>query len=143
MKIRHLLDPRLLYLYAQAIRLTLHAQRMRTQPIPDVIRHLTRLKALPAHVDTDKARRAAIAAGRHLSRFGFLDTCVVRALVLGTLLCDYRAVALKIGFGLEDKQAALPQVSGHAWLLVDNQELLQDTANAVHQEARSFALSRS
>ena len=114
-------EPIDLVLFGEALRLTRTAQRIRTEPLEQVVRSLSS-GALVAHATSPL--RAALAANRAGIRgarwFGWLDTCLTKSLTAGGLLAKRRRVVLRVGFRPGD---AATTVDGHAWLGVDGEEL--------------------
>jgi hypothetical protein len=106
-----------LLLFLSALRLAVAAQRVRRDPLPELVR---RLGALRQPVTTPEPARAARAATRACSRigrwFGGLDTCLTRSLVAGAMLAARGDVVLHVGFRSGHE---LP-IDGHAWLVVGN-----------------------
>lgn len=137
------LRPRLLIAYAQALRLTLAAQSVTARPLTQVIDQLTRQRGLPHRLAVADGIRAALAAVRHLGRAGYLDSCLVQALVLGTLLCDAHDVELVIGFRPADQRDDHGDIAGHAWLTVDGHVYLQEAAASHYVSSRSFTIRRA
>ncbi len=116
-----LLGPGDLVLFAEALRLTRAAQRIRSEPLDEVVSQVSG-GAIFAH--TGNPRRAALAANRAGARgarwFGWLDTCLTKSLAAGGLLATRRRVVLRVGFrpGSEATEA-----DGHAWIGIDGEEL--------------------
>ena len=115
------LTPADLLLFAEALRLTRRAQRVRGEPLEEVVR-LVAGGGLVAH--TDLPQRAALAANRAGARgarwFGWLNTCLTKSLTAGGLLATRRQVVLHVGFR-PGSEASM--VDGHAWLGVDGKEI--------------------
>jgi hypothetical protein len=103
-------------LAAEAMSLARKAQSVRTTALPQVVDRLQRR----GWVGTDDTARALVAATRAGSRgerwFGWLNTCLTRSLVAGSLLTRLCEVELHVGFRPGDGEEA---VDGHAWLEVD------------------------
>lgn len=79
---------------------------------------LLALGSLPRGVDPDAAWVAAARGSRYRSRWrGGLDTCLVRALVAGTMVADRDGVVLHVGF--RPDPCGVARVDGHAWVSVD------------------------
>lgn len=114
-------SPRDFRLFLHAFRLAHHAQDVRRRPLPALAAALPRLRGLPRGLDPDEALRATLRAVARGERwFGWLGTCLVKALVLSTLLSDRDAVELVLGFRPPDGSAAL---DGHAWVRVGSREI--------------------
>lgn len=104
-------------LFLVAFRLARHAQGVTQSPLPEVVDRLLALKSLPCDVDPGAAWVAAIRGSRYRARWsGGLDTCLIRALVAGTLLSDRPDVMLHIGF--RPDPTGIARADGHAWLAV-------------------------
>lgn len=85
--------------------------------VPDVMERMARIRWLPRNVEPMQARCASLRASRRLSRWrGFDDTCLVRALVLGTLVGDQPDVALHFGF--RPGERGVSDLNGHAWITI-------------------------
>jgi len=87
------------------------SQQVRHRPVVDVIHDLLGSTWLPRAV---------------LARFGGLDSCLTRALVLGALVSDQDDVVLHLGFRPSTQLRA--PIDGHAWLTVQNRNVSDDTA---------------
>ena len=115
------LTPADLLLFAEALRLTHRAQRVRDEPLEEVVR-LVAGGGLVAH--TNLPHRAALAANRAGARgarwFGWLNTCLTKSLTAGGLLAARRQVVLHVGFRPGSETS---MVDGHAWLGVDGDEV--------------------
>jgi hypothetical protein len=82
---------------------------------------LPRLGGLPRHVDADDALRATLRAVSRGERwFGWLGTCLVKALVLSALVADRQDVELVLGVR---KGTGGAPVDGHAWVRVGSREI--------------------
>lgn len=104
-------------LFVTAFRLAGRAQAVAHAPLPDVVVALVRQRGLPRAVDPAAAWVAAARGCRYRARWrGGLDTCLIRALVAGTLLSDRPDVVLHIGFR-PDRTGAV-RADGHAWLAI-------------------------
>ena len=104
-------------LFAAAFGLAGRAQAVVRQPLPDIISALVRHRGLPRSVDPAAAWAAACRGCRYRAHWrGGLDTCLVRALVAGTLISDRPDVVLHIGFCPDP--AGVARADGHAWLVV-------------------------
>lgn len=79
---------------------------------------MTGLRSLPRRVTPAAAERATARACGRLGRWsGARDSCLVRAMVLGTLLSDRPAVVLHVGFRPGDSPTAA--LGGHAWITLE------------------------
>lgn len=129
-------------LFVNAIRLTYIAQTIQWRPLPKVIARLEVLWWLPCNADVEAARRATLRACGRLARWaGGLDTCLVRALVLGTLLADREGVVLHLGFRPGNTGAGI--ADGHAWLTLNGDPLLDpETGGAAYVESLQLPMRR-
>lgn len=139
----HLLNPRLWVAYIQALRLVLAAQAVAALPLTQVIKQLTSRRHLPYRPSIADSLRASRAASRHLGRVGYLDTCLIQALVLGTLVCDSHKVELVIGFRPAAPRETQQDIAGHAWLTIDGRPYLQEAETSDYVKSRSFAIKRA
>ena len=105
-----------LALFAHALRLAWSAQRLaRGETLPRTAGRMTALRGLPRAVGSAEAGRAAARASVRLARWtGALDSCLVRALVVGALLSDRPRVRVHIGVR-KDGDPADPLLA-HAWV---------------------------
>ncbi|MGV8042276.1 MAG: hypothetical protein AB2L07_20240 [Thermoanaerobaculaceae bacterium] len=104
-------------LFVAAFRLAGRAQVVAHRPLPDVIAVLVRRRGLPRAVDPAAAWAAACRGCCYRARWrGGLDTCLVRALVAGTLMSDRSDVVLHVGF--RPDPGGVARADGHAWLAV-------------------------
>jgi len=109
-------------LFFQALRLTKLAQQVRQRPVDQVARRMTALARLPGNVSGEAAVLAARRAASWWSRLaGGLDSCLVRCLVVGTLLSDRPGIVLHLGFRAATG-AGSPH-DGHAWLTREGRDL--------------------
>lgn len=123
------LNPVDLALFARALWLAKAAQRVRTVPIPAVVADLVQRSGGLAHHPVDRLSRAAVrATGRWAAWFGGSDTCLIRALVLGSLLADRGDVVLNVGF--REGEGSEPGLAGHAWLTVGGEPTGSDADRA-------------
>jgi hypothetical protein len=107
-------------LFLDAFRLAGHAQEVARAPLPDVASRLLALGGLPRGADPDAAWVAAARGCRYRCRWrGALDTCLVRALVAGTLVADRDGVVLHVGF--RPAPSGVARLDGHAWVSVNDQ----------------------
>lgn len=104
-------------LFLRALRLARRAQRVRRVPVPEVVKDIA---SRDGGGRAYSVRRLELAAVRAVSRwrrwFGGLDTCLIRSLVLGSMLAGRGEVMLNIGFRPGEEQ---PSVDGHAWVTVE------------------------
>ena len=142
MRKHSLLKPRLLITYLHALRLAFHAQRIRRQPIPEVISFLTQLRGLPSISNPNYAVSACHVATKHIGYLGQIDTCVIKALVLGTLLCDKHTVTLHIGFRPAENVGNNSTIDGHAWISIANIVYLAEDSVTPYMESRTFEMQR-
>jgi hypothetical protein len=113
-------SPREVVLFLHALRLARQAQAVGRVPLPELVTALARTRFLPAAVDPDAAFRATTrAVSRGTRWFGWLGTCLVKALVLSALLADHDGVELVLG--VRKGKGASP-IDGHAWVRVDGRE---------------------
>lgn len=108
-------------LFLHALRLARRAQAIGRTSLPDLVVRLPRLHGLPRRVDPDDALRATLRAVSRGERwFGWLGTCLVKALVLSALVADRQGVALVLGVR---KGTGGSPVDGHAWVRVGDREI--------------------
>ena len=113
-------NPVELALFLRALPLARRAQRVRAVPIHIVVEDLChRGGGLTAFPVDRLARAADRASDRWHAWFGGLNTCLVRSLVLGSLLAGRGEVVLNLGFRPGDQ--AEPDLAGHAWVTVGGQ----------------------
>jgi hypothetical protein len=113
-------SPREVVLFLHALRLARQAQAVGRVPLPELVTALARTRFLPAAVDPDAAFRATTrAVSRGTRWFGWLGTCLVKALVLSALLADHDGVELVLGVR---KGTGTSPIDGHAWVRVDGRE---------------------
>lgn len=124
-------QPRETVLFLHALRLARGAQEIDRTALPDLVAKLALLRGLPRAVPPDAALRATLRAVSRGERwFGWLGTCLVKALVLSSLLADRGGVAVVIGVR---KGTGASPVDGHAWVRVGDREITllgPDEANA-------------
>jgi hypothetical protein len=114
-------SPREIALFLHALRLARRAQDVGRIPLPRLVTVLPRLSGLPRHVDADDALRATLRAVSRGERwFGWLGTCLVKALVLSALVADRQDVELVLG--VRRGTGGAP-VDGHAWVRVEGREI--------------------
>jgi hypothetical protein len=108
-----------IFAFLSALPLVLAASRVISgEPVYTVLQRLTSRRLLPKRLTVEQARCGADRACRFVKRYRPLDdSCLVRALVLGTLLSDRRGVELHIGFRppMDGQKFA----AGHAWVSVN------------------------
>ena len=133
---------RAIFLFINALRLAWVAQAIQSRPLPEVITRLEALRWLPRGVDEAAARRATLRACGRLARWtGGLDTCLIRALVLGTLLADREGVVLHLGF--RPGSPGTGMASGHAWLTLNGKPWLDpQTGGAPYVESLQLPMRR-
>jgi hypothetical protein len=105
-----------LLLFLRALGLARRAQRVSVEPITLVVEDMKGRGGGNGRYSSDRlALATARATARWARWFGGLDTCLIRSLVLGSMLADRQDVALVVGFrpGAEDVA-----VDGHAWVTV-------------------------
>jgi len=118
-------NPVELALFVRALPLAWRAQRVRTLPVHAVVEDLCRWSAGLHEVSIERLARAADRAGaRWNSWFGGMNTCLIRALVLGALLADRGEVVLNLGFRRGDDPE--PRLAGHAWVTVGGRPVGSD-----------------
>ncbi len=106
-------------LFVRALPLARRAQAVKVEPLPKVVE---RIGARGRGIAVDAAMRAAQRACNRWARwFGGLDTCLTRSLVAGALLAGSHEVVMHIGF--RPPVSDVRPVDGHAWLVVDGEEL--------------------
>jgi hypothetical protein len=112
--------PREVVLFVHALRLARRAQAVGRTPLPALVSTLQGTRLLPAGVDPDAAFRATVRAVPRGARwFGWLGTCLVKALVLSALLGDRDDVELVLGVR---KGTGETPIDGHAWVRVGGRE---------------------
>ena len=131
-----------IFLFVNALRLAWIAQTIQSRPLPKVIARLETLRWLPCGADAEAARRATLRACRRLARWtGALDTCLIRALVLGALLADREGVVLHLGF--RPGNAGAGSADGHAWLTLNGEPILDpETGGAAYVESLRLPIRR-
>jgi hypothetical protein len=113
-------SPREIVLFLHALRLAGRAQAVRRTPLPELVGALPRSRFLPTGVDPDAAFRATTrAVSRGARWFGWLGTCLVKALVLSALVADRDGVELVLGVR---KGTGASPIDGHAWVRVGGRE---------------------
>ena len=112
--------------------------------LPEILTRLVSHRFLPRRFDPRRARCATARACRLLNRFQTLDaSCVVRSLVIGTILSDRRDVYLHIGFRPESELGK--PVCGHAWITLDGVNISDPEtvgANDDYIEAKRIPIRR-
>jgi hypothetical protein len=113
-------SPRELVLFLHAFRLARRAQAIDRTPLPRLVAVLPRLRGLPHGVAPDAALGATLRAVSRGERwFGWRGTCLVKALVLSSLLADREGVELVIGIRKGEGESP---IDGHAWVRVGDTE---------------------
>ena len=113
-------SPRELLLFFHALRLARRAQAVGRTPLPELVVALPRTRFLPEGVDPDAAFRATTrAVSRGMRWFGWLGTCLVKALVLSALVADRDGVELVLG---ARKGTGASPIDAHAWVRVGGRE---------------------
>ena len=102
-----------------ALYLTLRAQRIKNEPLDQLLTRLCNTRWLPTDVELNKAVDATILSGKIVAKLGRLNSCVTRSLVLATILSDRSNISIQIGF----RSPHMHGVEGHAWVLVDNKPI--------------------
>ena len=108
------------------------------EPISLVVEDMNRRGGGNGRYSVDRlALATARATARWARWFGGLDTCLIRSLVLGSMLADRQDVALVIGFrpGVEDAA-----VDGHAWVAVAGRAVGPDGSLAQDEYSRLIAV---
>jgi hypothetical protein len=114
-------SPREIVHFFHALRLARRAQAVGRTPLPELVTTLPKTPFLPANVEPDAALRATLrAVSRGARWFGWLGTCLVKALVLSALLADHEEVELVLGVR---KGTGSSPIDGHAWVRVGRREL--------------------
>ena len=117
-----------LLLFLKAIPLARRAQRVKSEPLNQVVIEMSRRNGVALTYPIERVAQAAARATTRWSRwFGGLDSCLTRSLVLGSMLCNRGNVELNIGFRSDDNHDA---VSGHAWISVDGRPVGPDSGLA-------------
>jgi len=127
-----------LLLFLRALGLARRAQRVSAESINRVVEDMTRRGGGNRRYSVDRlAQATARATARWARWFGGLDTCLIRSLVLGSMLADREDVALVIGFrpGVEDAA-----VDGHAWVTVAGRAVGSDGILAQNDYSRMTAV---
>ncbi|MFZ1639826.1 MAG: lasso peptide biosynthesis B2 protein [Candidatus Contendobacter sp.] len=132
-----------IFLFVNALRLAWIAQAIQSRPLSKVIARLEALRWLPRGADAEAARRATLRACGRLARWtGGLDTCLIRALVLGALLADREGVVLHLGF--RPGSAGAGSADGHAWLTLNGEPVLDpETGGAAYLESLRLPMRRA
>ncbi len=125
-----------LLLFLKALGLARRAQRISAEPITLVVEGMWLHGGGNSRHSVDRlALATARATARRARWFGGLDTCLIRSLVLGSLLADRQDVVLVIGFkpGAEEKA-----VDGHAWVTLAGNPVGPDGILAQDEYSRLF-----
>ncbi len=105
-----------LHLFLTALGRARRAQWVSVEPITRIAEAMNRRGGGNRRYSVDRlALATARATARWARWFGGLDTCLIRSLVLASMLADHEDVALVIGFRPGVEEAA---VDGHAWVTV-------------------------
>ena len=117
-RVRRRASLRELALFLHALRLVRLAQRVHgRESLSAVATMMASLPALPRRVDVDAAQAATVRACSRAARWlGLRDTCLVRSLVLASLLSADEAVRLHVGFAPPNAEGR--PIEGHAWVSV-------------------------
>lgn len=115
-----------IWVFVVALRLARYAQKvLEGHKLNTVVDTLSRRRWQPSGLEPQIARCAALRASRYLARFRRKDdTCLVRALVLSSLLSDQPGVLLHIGFRSASDGGSL--IAGHAWVTVGDVDVSGD-----------------
>jgi len=127
-----------LLLFVKALGLARRAQRVSAEPINLVVENMSPHGGGNRHHSVDRLALATARATMRWARwFGGLDTCLIRSLVLGSMLADHQDVALVIGFkpGVEEEG-----VDGHAWVTLAGRPIGPDGILAQDDYSRLFAV---
>ncbi len=129
-------------LFVHSARLFLEAQCIRKSILDQTIARLQAKRHLPRHVSPIEAELATLRASPRMARwFAVCDTCLIRSLVLGTLLSDQEGVFLHIGF--RQGIAQTEPVEGHAWISFQGEVLLNSgVEDACYKETLSIEMRR-
>ena len=105
----------------------LRAQFLLRMPVEQALKTLSGSRWLSKGVAPSLAEQVTVRAGRYLGQLPkVLDSCLVRSLVVGTILSDQPGVTLHIGFRPGQGDDALHE--GHAWVTFNgNPVIAQDT----------------
>jgi hypothetical protein len=118
----------------RALLLSRRAQRVESRPVAEVVSDLMRSRGRDAGLSAERLTRAASRATSRWARWrGSRDTCLIRSLVLGTMLSSRGCVELTIGFR---SGAAEETPEGHAWLTLDGQPVGEDATLATGDYVR-------
>ncbi len=126
----------LLPLYLSALRVAVAAQQLRHVRVDEVIPRLLAADHLPRAVDSTLATRAASRASRLLGLLGQLDSCLVRSLVLGSLISDRPGVEIHFGF-----RPGEADTEGHAWVSLNGEVL--GFSDDEQDNPRRYTIARS
>lgn len=131
----------LILLHASALRLALAAQRVQKMRFDRVIPQLLAASHLPTDITPSTAIRVTARTCRLVGLLGMLNSCLIRSLVLGSLVSDRPGV--KIHFGFRRRSA---DTEGHAWVSLDRLTLRfadDEQDNFEHYTiAQSFSMDR-
>jgi len=123
-------------LHLSALRLAVTAQRVRKTRVDALAPLLLAAGYLPSDVEPAAATRAAARASRLLGLLGGLDSCLVRSLVLASLLSDQPGVVVHFGFRPGDADT-----EGHAWVSLNDDVL--GFAEDEHSNPERYTIAHS
>jgi len=127
-----------LALFVWALPLARRAQKVQTQPIPQVVADMAGGGKGGRRHDVERLALAAARATNRWSRwFGGLDTCLVRSLVVGAMLEGRGKIVLHIGFRPGETEAS---IDGHAWVTADHQAVGSDGSREGQPYSRVLAV---
>ncbi len=127
-----------LLLFLRALGPARRAQRVSVEPITRVVEDMIHHGGGNGRYSVDRlALATARATARWARWFGGLDTCLIRSLVLGSMLADRADVALVIGFRPGGEDTA---VDGHAWVTVAGRAVGSDGFLAQDDYSRLIAV---
>ena len=127
-----------LLLFVKALGLARRAQRVSAEPITLVVEGMCPRAGGNRRHSVDRLALATARATTRWARwFGGLDTCLIRSLVLGSMLADHEDVVLVIGFKPGAGEAA---VDGHAWVTMAGRPVGSDGILAQDDYTRLFAV---
>jgi hypothetical protein len=133
------LTPADLRAFARAALLARRAQRVVEHPVAQVVEDMVSRRGPVHDLPVERLIRATTRATSRIARWcGGRDTCLIRSLVLGTLLSPRGQVVLTIGFRPGDL-ADVPD--GHAWLTLDGRPVGPGAATAVRDFTSTLRVS--
>lgn len=129
-------------MFIQAARLTVHARQIRDRNLQQIVDSMLALPCLPTDVLPKEAKVAAVRAVVRMARWlDMLDTCLVRSLVVGTLLSDRDGMELHIGF--RRQPAADNLLEGHAWVSCRDEIILDsEDKDGPYRESVTISMRR-